>query len=166
MLHPGDAFVYFLLILLIGLWFWRPWKKKRSSSSTDVPKTGKMVALLTAEGYDIISGKAKIPMTLHIGDRETDTAITADCTVKLNGRTYIVLTEREEGQSLTAKRVKERYLSSCLAFRTDGIVVINADKTQVKHVDVSIKSSLGSSRLKWGLASFLLGAGITFFWLY
>lgn len=166
MLERGDGFVYLLFILLILLWIWKPWKKRRSPQSTAIPKTGKMVQLLEEEGYELISGKVRIPLTLFIGERERETAITADCIVKLNGRTYIVQTEREPGRSLSVKRVREQYVSPCLAFRAHGVVVVNADKTRLKHVDISVKHFSAPSRLRWGLISFLLGAGLTFFWLY
>lgn len=166
MLQRGDVFVYVLIVLIIVVWLWKPWRGKKVSASNDVPKTGKMVELLEAEGYELVSGKVKIPLTLYIGERETDTVVTGDCLVKQHGRTYIVQTEREEGQSLTAKRVKEHYLSACLAFHTDGVIVLNADKTRLKHVDIAIKPPFGRSRFRLGLICFLLGAGITFFWLY
>lgn len=165
MLERGDGFVYVLIVLLIVIWLWGPWKRKPSVSS-DVPSSGKLVKLLKDEGYEIVSGKLKMPLTLHIGERETDSVISADLLVKQHGRTYAVKVEREEGESITAKRVRERYLPVCLAFRTDGVVIINAAKTRVKHVDISVRSPLVSSRLRWGLTSFLLGVGVTFFWLY
>lgn len=165
MLERGDGFVYVLIVFLMVLWLWRPWKRK-SSTTKDVPSSGKMVNLLKDEGYEIVSGKVKMPLTLQIGERETDSVISADFLVKQHGRTYAVKIEREEGETLSAKRIREHYLSVCLAFQTDGVVIINTAKTRVKHVDISVRSPLASSRLRWGLTSFLLGVGVTFFWLY
>lgn len=164
MLERGDLFVYVVIVLLLVFWGLRVRKKQRRSTSP-VPKSGKMVALLEAEGYEIVSGKVKIPLHLFVGEREIDSAMTADGLVKLSGRTYVVVKEREE-ERLTAKFIREHYLANCLAFRADGVVLINLDKPQIKQIDISVKSSAAYSRLKLGLISFLLGVTVTFFWIY
>lgn len=165
MLERGDLFVYVIIALFIVCWGVHLWKKNQPSTSS-VPKSGKLVSLLEAEGYDIVSGKMKIPLRLSVGEREMDSAITADYLVEQNGRTYIVVKEKEEDEKLTAKYIKERYLVDCLTFRADGLIVINSDKTRVKQIDVSVKSPTTYSRLKLGVICFLLGAAMTFFWTY
>lgn len=165
MLERGDLFVYVIIVLFIVFWGFRV-RKKRQLSKSSVPKSGKLVTLLEAEGYDIVSGKLKIPLNMSVGEREMDTAMTADYLVKQSGRTYIVVKEKEEDEKLTAKYIRERYLVDCLTFRADGVVVINSDKTRVKQIDISVKSPATYSRLKVGVISFLLGVGMTFFWLY
>lgn len=166
MLQRGDGLVYVLLLGLTVFWLWRMWKKNRAPSAAKAPTSGKTVKLLEREGYELVSGKMKLPLTLFIGERETTSALTSDYLVKQNGRTYVVKTEREEGETLSARRVREQYLALCLAFKAAGVIIINADKTRVKHVDITLPAASGSSRLKWALTSFLLGAGVTFFWLY
>lgn len=165
MLQPGDGFVFLLLFFFLTLLFWRPWKR-RTFRSSDIPSSGKLVDLLEGEGYEIISGKVKIPLTLTIGEREMTSMVSADLLVKQHHRTYVVKMERDSGASLSAKRVRERYLAECLAFRAAGIVAVNSDKTRVKQIDIDIRSPFTPSRWRWGLACFALGVGMTFFWLY
>lgn len=165
-LERGDSFVYVLIVLLLVAWAWYFAKKRRGLSSDTIPSSGKLVELLKEEGYDIVSGKTKIPVKVDIGDRETDVIMSVDCIVRQNGRKYVVKVEREEGEAVTVRRVRERFLAVCLAFQADGIVVVSADKTRIKHVDIALRSSFKLHRLRWGVVSFLLGVGLTFFWLY
>lgn len=165
MLQPGDGYVFLLLLLFFALLLWRPWKR-RTFRTSDIPSSGKLVDLVEGEGYEIISGKVKIPLTLTIGEREVTSTVSADLLVKQHHRTYVVKTERDSSESLSAKRVRERYLAECLAFRAAGVIVVNADKTRVKQIDIDIRSPFALSRWRWGFTYFVLGVLITLFWLY
>ena len=102
MLQPGDGFVFLLLFFFLTLLFWRPWKR-RTFRSSDIPSSGKLVDLLEGEGYEIISGKVKIPLTLTIGEREMTSMVSADLLVKQPHRTYVVKMERDFRRILIRK---------------------------------------------------------------
>ena len=89
-------------------------------------------------------------MKVDIGDRETDVIMSVDCIVRQNGRKYVVKVEREEGEAVTVKRVRERFLAVCLAFQAIWGSSLSAQtKRRIKHVDIDLRSSFKMHRLRW-----------------
>ncbi|WP_054949526.1 hypothetical protein [Numidum massiliense] len=167
MLRNGDEFVFLIIGLLGAIFLWRFWKQRRQEPAADVPTSGKVVQLLQSEGYDIVAGRTAFPLRMAYGNKESTVKMTADYIVKKRNRTYAVKTEREDGEAVSLKRVRERYLPICLAFQADGVVIVSKDRTKAHCVTIARgPRRTAASRLSWVVGAFLLGAGVTFFWLY
>lgn len=166
MLERGDVFVYVLLVLIAVIWLLVLSRRKRAVSVVDVPTSGKVVQLLRSEGYEIVSGKIKLPLLVSAGGEEAESHLTADFLVKSAGRTYVVKVERKQSEPFHPKRVQERYLPVCLAFKAHGVVRVDASRGKLAHADIDIGRFSSNSRWRSTVFSFLLGVAITFFWLY
>jgi hypothetical protein len=141
----GDAFVLLLLILAISLWglfALRRWLREKPSIPVPIadrrsrPK-GDAVSFLEEQGYEVVHGKVKIPVTVHMDDKLLGSSLYVDYFAKQGEKLFAVKLARsrrplspESGSS-----IREHLLVYALLYEhTAGVLYVDMNKREIHKI--------------------------------
>lgn len=173
MARPGDSFALILILVIIVYFLIRKWlpftftewltkssKEKKSEISGKVPK------LLEKNGYELMSGKQKVPMTIEMDDQTYESRLYIDYIVKKENDWYLVFVERiRKPLKKYGPGLRDMFLSYYLLYKPAGILYVTKDQSiHVIEFDLSVRAFRKDSKQYWiYLLFFLLGLIISWF---
>jgi membrane protein implicated in regulation of membrane protease activity len=128
---------FILGFLLIAAFFF--WAGRRRSGRIAGQKSAKSNprarAILEEAGYEILKIKPTLTVRMEVDDQPYPFVLKSDFIVSRGGRRYIVQLQQENKQlRLQSKLGRNTLLRDVLAFRADGILVINLRKETLSQV--------------------------------
>lgn len=140
-MRSGDTFVVGLLIVVALVWFYargRLWYHKPRPSFA-IPRQDEIfvpseeaVLLLNAQGYEIVAGKTKLPVTVTLDEQEMESRLFVDAFVLKDNELFIVkLAKERQPLEMSASAIRERLLVYSLLY---------PEAAGVLYVDLTIRS--------------------------
>ncbi|UJF31247.1 hypothetical protein [Paenibacillus hexagrammi] len=150
-MEKGDISVILLiLIIVMGYMFirFRSWlytpRRRRfplPESSAEVTQD-EAVELLEGAGFDIVAGKAKVPITMIINDHEQlESRYFIDYFVQQDEEVYIVKLARERRPlEMTGSAVRDMLLPYSLIYpEAAGVLYVDLDQRRIKKIKFHIE---------------------------
>ncbi|CAG7642143.1 hypothetical protein ACFQI7_11335 [Paenibacillus allorhizosphaerae] len=143
-MQSGDGFVIFLIVVLIGAWlyFYIRAQLRRTVGQPapldlieeeDVPEDDATV-LLEEEGYRLVSGKKRIPITISVNDdEELHSRLYIDYMVEKDGLYYTVkLASEHKPLDMAGSAIRDRLLVYQLVYpQTSGVLYVDVLEHQI-----------------------------------
>lgn len=172
MVQPGDSFALILIVVTI-LYFlirkWLPftfteWLFQSSKKKDDI--RGKVPKLLEESGYELVSGKTKVPMSIEMDDQTYESRLYVDYIVKRENDWYLVFTERtRKPLKRYGPGLRDQFLSYFLLYQPTGILYVTMDQQiHVINFDISVQPLRRETKQYWLYLLFFL-LGLIFAWL-
>lgn len=148
-MKPGDLFVMSLIAAVIiyglvrALWNWltTPHKLTGSSTASPVPARGEVYELLEANGFQWISGKEKLPISIHAGEKAYDSRLFLDGIAVRQDQYYAVKVSRaKKPLRYSGAAIRDALLPYQLILGTDGVVYVDLDRQAVKVISFQLES--------------------------
>ncbi|MGI6125568.1 MAG: hypothetical protein ACOYEF_01235 [Planifilum sp.] len=163
MLKQGDLIVLFLLVGAILAIAFRPFrsavKSRISWPESDQSFSGEVPDLLAAHGYQVIAGKQRVPVSVHIGEKTYDSRLYIDYIARRQQDIYLVIIAKSRKPlRLSGAAVRDRFLAHFLAFQPEGILYVEPDKGSIKPVSFELEGVELPRRRPY--AAYLLSAGV------
>ncbi|MFC7440971.1 hypothetical protein [Laceyella putida] len=171
MAQPGDTFVLFLMlgaIMYVIVMQWIPRIRKKSVPETDAPFRGEVPDLLRENGYEVISGKQKVPLSIEVDGKGYDSRLYIDYIARRDGECYIVIVARERKPlRLSGAGLRDFFLTQYLMYQPDGMLYVDREKRSVKCIqfDLPEVSVHPKPSRNWMAMAGALGVGVLLLWL-
>ncbi len=127
------------VILGIGcILIWLAVNKKRSLPSfiSDVPKSGQALALLHDNGYEVISGKVRVPLEVQHGGQQSQSRVIIDFIARKHDKMYVVkIKNKRKPERMAAANLRDEYLKLQLLFATDGVLYLDMEKGKINEIE-------------------------------
>lgn len=149
-MRSGDTFVVLLLIVTALVWFFargRIWYKKPRPSFA-IPQHDEIfvpseeaVLLLNAQGYEIVAGKAKLPVTVILDGQEMESRLFVDAFVMQDDELYVVKLARDRKPlEMTASALRERLLVYSLLYpEASGVLYVDTTLNSIRKITFEIE---------------------------
>jgi len=148
----GDGLLFAAAVAAIIWWLWRrfrhwlhepPSSRLRRLSRDSVPEADdEGAALIREHGYEVLSGKHRIPLGVSVDDGPYEaTRLYFDYVASMDERYYLVKLERpRQPLDWTASGLRERLLVYALLFpECDGLIVADLRDRKLKTVKFRIE---------------------------
>ncbi|OCT12438.1 hypothetical protein A8709_31935 [Paenibacillus pectinilyticus] len=144
-MEQGDVKVILLIligIIVIIIWRFQRWSggsARRHSTfprQIDIPEDD-VVELLEAEGFDVLAGKTKIPITMTINEREQlESRLFIDYFVQKEDDVYLVKVARDRKPlEMTGSAVRDMLLPYTLMYpEAQGILYVDIAANKIKKI--------------------------------
>lgn len=148
MVRPGDSFVLVLILIIIGYFLIRRWLPItftewlfQSSKKKKEAFQGKIPSLLEKNGYELMSGKQKVPMTITFDEHQTyESRLYIDYIVKKENERYLVFVERlRKPLKRYGPGLRDMFLSYYLLYKPSGILYVTKDQ-QIHVIEFDIET--------------------------
>jgi len=124
----------FLLIAALVFWVSRR-RSRRIVGQRSAKSNPRARAILEEAGYEILAIKPTVTVRMEVDDQSYPFVLKSDFVVSRGGRRYIVELQQENKQvRLQSKLGRNSLLRDVLAFRADGILVVNIKKETLSQV--------------------------------
>ncbi|MBT9140415.1 MAG: hypothetical protein DDT30_00991 [Dehalococcoidia bacterium] len=124
----------FLLIAAFVFWVGRR-RLGRITDQRAAKSNPRARAILEESGYEIVKIKPSLTVRMEVDDQPYPFVLKSDFIVSRGGRRYLVKLQQENKQvRLQSKLGRDSHLRDVLAFRADGILVINMKKETLSQV--------------------------------
>lgn len=149
-MYRGDSLILILLSVAIAGWlFWLfhrwltapPQDRYTIESDLEVPVT-EAVELLEFAGYEVLTGKRKIPVSIELNDRETlESRLFIDHFAAVEDKLYIVKLARDRKPlEWTGSGLREQLLVYQLLYReADGILYVDPRLKTIEKIRFTIE---------------------------
>jgi Holliday junction resolvase-like predicted endonuclease len=130
--------VVLLLLQTARLVYARGLSARRMERNRILGATGERVAerLLLSEGFDIVERQTLGGYHFKVDGEETAVNLRADFIVKKEGKVLLVEVKGgEESAKATVRGTRRQLLEYTLAFRIDGILLLDAARTRIIEVE-------------------------------
>ncbi|MBP1989032.1 hypothetical protein [Paenibacillus eucommiae] len=150
-MEKGDVTVILLiLIVFVGFitlrfrhWLATPPKKRLSIySGSEVPDDDDTVRLLEGAGFDVLSGKTKVPITMMLNDSEEfQTRLYIDYFAQKNEELFLVKVARERKPlEMTGSSIRDHLLSYSLLYpEAAGVLYVDMEMLKIKKITFHIE---------------------------
>lgn len=173
MLKPGDLIILVILIaILLVLLLYKSSRmlvhSRGSAPSGPVPKKGDVVNLLDAFGYEMISGKSKIPIDIQVDERSYQSRLFVDGLAQKNGKNYVVrVGSSRKPLRLAGAAIRDELLPYHFIYQADGILYLDMERERVREITFNVNSFIIPRKTKWWpyIVSMAAGAWIAFIFL-
>ncbi|REK66035.1 hypothetical protein [Cohnella laeviribosi] len=147
----GDWLLFLTAAGLLLLWLWRrfnlwllepPNARLRRLANAGEVEPSEAVALLEEQGFEVLSGKHRIPLRVAVDDQPSQpTRLYFDYLAQKDHKYYLVKMERwRNPMEWTASGLRERLLPYALLFpESDGIVVVDLKERIVRTVRFKVE---------------------------
>lgn len=132
---------WLILCLIVGgsVYYWLRRRPGRISGAKAGKSSSRARTVLEEAGYEIVRIKPSVTVRMEIDGRPYPFEMKADFLVSRKGRRYLVRIRRDSKQArLQSKMWRGAHLRDTLAFRADGILVLNLEKETVQEVHFRI----------------------------
>ncbi len=169
-MYLTDVFILVGLGILLAFYFGRQ-RLTRSRSRARIARAGRREAkamdLLAEKGYTILDVNREIPVLVTIDGKTSRIKLVGDLVAAKDGKVFLVQFRRGklEGR-LTAPVLRRQLLEYFLAFRPDGILLLDVESGRLRRVNFEIPSPWPALALKGRdfFAAAALGGGLVW-WL-
>ncbi|MBT9167651.1 MAG: hypothetical protein DDT19_00989 [Syntrophomonadaceae bacterium] len=124
------------LLLIAAFVFWVGRRRfGRITAQRAAKSNPRARAILEESGYEIVKIKPSLTVRMEVDDQPYPFVLKSDFIVSRGGRRYLVKLQQENKQvRLQSKLGRDSHLRDVLAFRADGILVINLKKETLSQV--------------------------------
>ena len=146
----SDIYVFYLIVAGLLLWGWmllKKWLMKPAAAKLSFLKNasfpeGKTAGLLKQFGYEVVSGKVRVPLTVSVDGKRYQSRIYIDYIVQKDGKLYAARIERgRQPVKWSGSSLRDQFFAYCfLDPGLDGVVHIDEDKQQIKLITMRIAS--------------------------
>ena len=146
-----DIFAYILIGAVFGmavaLLFLKLIKRRKVNRRMQRAKRGeiKAVNLLEKNGYQIVDIQKEGFYTLEIDDKPHIAKVKADLIISKGNRTFVA--EVKTGEKATSPRnidTRRQLLEYYLVYKPHGIILVDMEKEQLRHVKYTFENSVSS----------------------
>ncbi|TMV51393.1 hypothetical protein FE783_06310 [Paenibacillus mesophilus] len=149
-MRSGDTFVVLLLIVVALVWFYargRLWYHKPRPSFA-IPRQDEIfvpseeaVLLLNAQGYEIVAGKTKLPVTVTLDEQEMESRLFVDAFVLKDNELFIVkLAKERQPLEMSASAIRERLLVYSLLYpEAAGVLYVDLTIRTIRKITFDIE---------------------------
>ncbi|TNJ67343.1 hypothetical protein FE784_05135 [Paenibacillus hemerocallicola] len=149
-MRTGDTFVVLLLIVVAIVWFYargRLWYHKPRPSLA-IPRQDEIfvpseeaVRLLNTQGYEIVAGKTKLPITVTLDEQEMESRLFVDAFVLKDDEMYIVKLARErQPLEMSASAIRERLLVFSLLYpEAAGVLYVDPEIRSIRKITFDVE---------------------------
>jgi hypothetical protein len=125
--------------------------------------------LLRGAGFNVISGKEKIELSIFVDEEEYESRLYIDYVVQKDQSTYVVVVAKERKPiRMSGPSLRDAFFSQYLLFRPDGILYVNRERGSMKLIEFEVPDCSPETR-DWASSmyavAFGLGLGILVTWL-
>lgn len=171
MAQPGDSFALICILAIIVYLLIRRWlpftftewlfqsRRKNKEFQGEVP------ALLKKNGYQLIDGKIKVPMTIDFDEKTYGSRLYIDYIVKKEREWYLVFVERmRKPLKRYGPGLRDMFLSYYLLYKPTGILYVTKDqRIHVIEFDIPNQALQKDTKQLWIYLLFFL-LGVIFSW--
>jgi hypothetical protein len=126
----------FLLAILVARWLAR----KAASRRRALAGEDTAVTLLADAGYELLETQARRSWTFHCDGVPVTIELRCDALVARAGRRLVAEVKTgERAPSLTTAATRRQLLEYAVAFRADGVVLVDAEAGQVLEVEFDLE---------------------------
>jgi len=142
-----------LCMLLMGFWFYRKFKNRKSSSqkssrhSSLTKKEETALQFLQARGYRLQEKRPGITLQVKWDGKEKTVDHFSGFTVEKSGKVSLVKLKKENSSPLSSGAYRNELLLDYLLFQPAEILLYDSEKKTFKELDFSIGGSRSSERL-------------------
>lgn len=146
--QQGDLFAMMLVIAAILVWGWFRFKKwLRSPVRIRLPfpeaapfARTEAVKLLEDAGYEVVSGKIKVPLLVEVDGEPMPSRLFIDYFAKKDHELYAVKVSRQrQPVEWTAAGVRDRFMPYLHLFEeTHGILYVDLEEGKVRKIAIDI----------------------------
>lgn len=148
--QAADLVIMFVAGALIAFWLYRMfyrWLHSTPGSSVYLLDRGgeladddETIVLLEASGYEVLSGKHRVPIRIALDNETLHTRLYIDYVVQKDGGTYLVKTARERmPMDWTGSGVRDRLLAYALLLPdAEGILFVDAKARTIRVISFEI----------------------------
>jgi hypothetical protein len=123
------------LIIVLLCYYWLRRRPRRISGAKADKSNSRARTILEEAGYNILKIKPSITVKMDIDGKPYPFEMKSDFLVSRSGRRYLVRIRRDNKQArLQSKMWRGSHLRDTLAFKADGILVINVEKETLTEV--------------------------------
>lgn len=132
----SKDWVILALLLIAAFVYWAVRRRSgRIAGKTSAKSNPRARAILEESGYEILKIKPTVTVRMEVDEQHYPFVLKSDFIVSRGGRRYLVQVQQENKQlRLQSKLVRNSLLRDVLAFRTDGILIINIKKETLSQV--------------------------------
>lgn len=147
MQKSGDVYMIFAIIALVLVWGWlrfKRWLYAPMSNRLPIPAKGapaeEVADFLQQEGYEIVSGKERVPIRITLDGKSLQSRYFIDGFVKKQHELYVVkLARSRQPVEWTGSGVRDRLLPYAILFEgTAGILYVDMEAKTLKKIKISI----------------------------
>ncbi|WP_027093756.1 hypothetical protein [Cohnella thermotolerans] len=151
----GDWFVFLVAVFLLLWWIWRrfnhwlhepPGYRLRKLAKSGEVEPDEAVALLEQQGYEVLSGKHRIPLGVAVDDGPLQpTRLYFDYLAAKEDKYYLVKLDKSRRPiEWTASGLRERLLVYALLFpECEGIIIANLKDQWLRTVRFQVEDENG-----------------------
>ncbi|OEH85672.1 hypothetical protein BHU72_02425 [Desulfuribacillus stibiiarsenatis] len=138
-----EDFLVLGIIFLIVLYNINKGKNKITYSN--IPKSGEALKLLQDEGYEVISGKIRVPLDIKSDGKDYQSRLLVDFIVNKDDRQYVVkIKNKRKQERLSGSFLRDELLKYQLAFGADGVIYVDVEKQKLQSVSFAFEYSKSS----------------------
>lgn len=139
MAQPGDTLILFLMlgaIIYAIAMQWMPLTgKKKVNHEPNEAVRGEVPDLLRTHGYEVVSGKQKVPLFIEVDEKEYESRLYIDYIARRDRECYIVIVARERKPlRLSGAGLRDFFLTHYLLYQPDGILYVDRNKKSIKCI--------------------------------
>lgn len=153
-LRAGDTVVVLLLIAVAvvwlyqrgRIWYWKPRPRLAIPKQDDIfVASEEAVRLLNAEGYEIVAGKTKLPVTVFVDGEPLESRLFVDAYVMKDDELYIVKLARDrQPLDMTASAIRDRLLVYALIYpEASGVLYVDPPHRFVRKITFDVERETG-----------------------
>lgn len=132
-----------------------------SFSSPKKQYSGEIVSLLENKGYNVVSDKLKIPISIVADDKPMESRLFVDYLAEKDGLLYVVKVGKQRKPLLfNGASLRDQLLPFYLLYRPNGIIYVTDDKKDIKIIHFNIENKQPPTSFNVKSAIFWLGLGI------
>ncbi|TCW41209.1 hypothetical protein EDC32_101870 [Laceyella sacchari] len=169
--QPGDTLVLFLILGAILYLIATQFIPRFRGNPPSEPKEefrGEVPDLLRENGYEVIGGKERIPLSIEMDDKEYESRLYIDYIARQDEECYIVIVARQRKPlRLSGAGLRDFFLAYYLLCQPDGLLYVDREKRTVKRIFFDVPElPFHAKRSRAGLAVYGgIGLGALLLWL-
>jgi hypothetical protein len=149
-MRPGDFVILILLLAAAAFWLYsglRKWHQNPKPYRV-IPRQEELfvpsedaVRLLNAEGYEIVAGKTKLPVTVTLDGNRLATRLFVDAYAMKDGELYIVKLSRDrQPLELTGSALRDRLLVYSLIYpEAEGVLYVDTSAMKIRNISFQVE---------------------------
>ena len=148
MTRQSDIFMLIFLVIVVCIWLYfrfRRWLFAPSRMKLPFPEPSPFqrsdaVRLLEEAGYEVISGKKRVPLIVELDDEPLDSRLFVDYFARKDHELFVVkVSKQRQPIQWTASGIRERFMIYHYLFQeTHGILYVDLEEGRVRKIMIDI----------------------------
>ena len=151
------------LLAAVGVWAYARRAYAGARASRRRAEVGRRhqraIELLEEHGYTVREVGATVSLTTRVDGRVHEGEVQADLIATQGRRTFVVHLRGGDSRRLTARPVRRQLLEYVVAYRPDGILLVDLDRRRVRRVEFAVGGETARRAAEWLRWAGAAGAG-------